>query len=154
MRLLLVPTVLCLAVLTPVASAWAEETDAAKQACTGKSEGDNCSMMKLEKPPGGGELVRTQQAGTCQPGECCELDYAKGSPPETTCGPCLVCKPGAAPTPTPEPETTPSSEPPRASADEPPASAGNDKRGCAVGGHDPAGPAVLLLGLLVWRRRS
>jgi hypothetical protein len=126
-------------------SASAEDKDAAAEACKDKQEGDACTFIKLSKPEGG-ELQRNEVAGTCQPDQCCKLDYSKGSPPDTTCGPCVVCKEGSAyPTP-PIPEPTPDSgaEPPRA-GDEPPASAGNDKRGCSVGAPTDAGWSVLLL---------
>ncbi|MEX1366717.1 MAG: hypothetical protein AB1Z98_26560, partial [Nannocystaceae bacterium] len=60
----------------------------AVQACDNKSEGDPCGLMKLEKPADGGELQRKTVPGACQPDECCDLDYSKGSPPETVCHAC------------------------------------------------------------------
>jgi hypothetical protein len=136
----------------------AASDEAAVEACKGKSEGDACTFMTLSKPEGGGELERSQTSGTCQPGECCELDYSKGSPPETTCGTCLACTPEGSPTP-PIPVADPdepSSEPPRVD-DQPPAPAGSDKPGCRIG--DRGGPPVatsllLLLGLLLRLRRD
>jgi hypothetical protein len=83
----------------------------AVQACAGKQEGQACGMMKLVKPPGGGELQRTTVPGVCRADQCCDLDYSKGSPPETVCHACLVCKDGPSDV-----------APPPAKADDPPPS--------------------------------
>lgn len=151
------PLCAALCVATLAAPASAEDKNPAAQACKGKKEGEACTFMKLQKPEDGGELQRVEESGVCNPGECCELDYSKGSPPQTNCGPCLVCEAGGGPTPPiPSPDGgDPASEPPRA-ADEPPAQAGNGKRGCSVHANADQSPALglmLLLGLLCGFRR-
>ena len=132
----------------------AEEKSPEVVACEGKKEGDTCAAMKLVKPEGGGELERQPLPGVCSPDECCELDYSKGSPPQSVCGPCLVCKPGApAADGGDAAEDGASVEPPRASAGDPPAQSGNDKRGCSIG-HPVSAASLVLLALAFVRRRK
>lgn len=140
--------------LALASTAAADENNAAVAACEGKAESDACTF----KAANGKET-----SGKCTTDECCELDYSKGSPPETKCGPCLACKAGP-PVPTPDGPPVadggeaaadgakPDGEAPRTSSD-PPASGGNEKRGCSVGGDAPGWGALLLLGLVVARRR-
>ena len=67
------------------------------EGCSVKAKGDAC------KDHG--------QAGTCQPDQCSQLDYSKGTPPSSVEYDCLTCKVGAAPaTPTPA-VTTPATTP-------------------------------------------
>lgn len=131
----------------------ADENNTAVAACEGKAESDACTF----KAANGKET-----SGKCTADECCELDYSKGSPPETKCGPCLACKAGP-PVPTPDGppiadggaadgEAKGDGEAPRTSSD-PPASGGNEKRGCSVGGDAPAWGVLVLLGLVAGRRR-
>lgn len=140
--------------LALASTAAADENNAAVAACEGKAESDACTF----KAANGKET-----SGKCTTDECCELDYSKGSPPETKCGPCLACKAGP-PVPTPDGppiadggaaadgEAKGDGEAPRTSSD-PPASGGNEKRGCSVGGHAPAWSLLGLVGLVVARRR-
>ncbi|MEM6994336.1 MAG: MYXO-CTERM sorting domain-containing protein [Myxococcota bacterium] len=169
-----VPTSVSCSVVAPLAAAlvslaawslpaYAEDKNPAKIACDGKAEGDACTITRQIKNNEGQPDTR-ESPGVCQPEECCEQDYSKGSPPEVTCGPCLACK-ASGPRPTPDaPEVTADGEaspaeaggePPRNAADPPP-SAPNDKRGCRIGG-SPGAPAIVgllaLLGLVVRRRR-
>ena len=130
----------------------------AVQACEGKKAGDPCGMMQMVKPEGGGELQRKTVPGSCQTDECCDLDYSKGSPPETVCSQCLACKEGPAHGATPSAEGdagAPPAEPPR-SSDEPPAPGPSEQRGCTVGQPGPrAGSWLLgLLALGLLRRRD
>ncbi|MCA9655176.1 MAG: hypothetical protein H6712_00040 [Myxococcales bacterium] len=153
--------VLALALVAPWALPAVAAANPAVEACQGKSEGEACGLVKLVKPPGGGELQRKTVPGVCRPDECCDLDYSKGSPPETTCHACLACKEGpGAPGETPPPDDAKpgagdQGEPPR-TEDGPPAPAPTEQRGCTVGGA-PRGATASLLGLLglllVGRRR-
>jgi MYXO-CTERM domain-containing protein len=136
-----------------VPSAAAAASNPAVDACNGKREGEACGMMKLVKPAGGGELERKTVPGACRADECCDLDYSKGSPPESVCHACLACKEGPAdlaPPPASESDPKPpaSGEPPRTAEDGPPPTAPTEQRGCAVGSR-PRGPAGWLPGLLV-----
>jgi hypothetical protein len=133
------------------------------KACEGKREGEACGMMKLVKPPDGGELRRTTVPGVCRPEQCCDLDYSKGSPPETVCHACLVCKEGPADvTPPPakagDPPPAAGGEPPRTSDGGPPPTAPTEQRGCTAGrdAHGPARwlPALVLLVVARRRRRA
>ncbi len=136
----------------------AADDNPAVQACSGKHKGTACTFMKAEKEAGG-PLTQREVAGTCQDDRCCELDYSKGSPPTSNCGPCLACKEGtgteAAGEAGGEPAPSgPNQEAPR-TGDDPPAATGNGKRGCSIGG-DEAGGIAALLGLVllgVARRR-
>ena len=128
----------------------------AVEACAGKAEGASCGVMKMVKPADGGELQRTTVPGACRTDECCDLDYSKGSPPETVCHQCLACKEGPAdltakPS---EPGPSGSSEPPRAEGG-PPAPAPAEQRGCTIGGATtPAmGTWLLMLALVELGRR-
>jgi hypothetical protein len=141
--LVLTAIVLSLWPLWPVSALWspvasAREKNEATKACEGKKDGEACTVMTLTKPASGGPLERRSESGLCKPDECCELDYSKGSPPETICGPCLACEVGgyrAAPQPKPVGPSAedPSREAPRNEGEsDPPAPAGNAQRGCAV----------------------
>lgn len=133
-------------------------------ACEGKAAGDTCTAVRMIKS-NEGQPVKRESPGQCATDECCELDYSKGSPPETVCGACLACKAGA-PTPTPDaPDVTaPSTADAGSQADaaaaqpssDPPATSPNDKRGCSVGGSGRGGATWqwLPLMLLAWRRRA
>lgn len=130
------------------------------QACAGKHEGEACGTMKLTKPPGGGELQRTTVPGVCRTDQCCDLDYSKGSPPESVCRACLACKDGPSDEPPPpakagDPPPAASGEPARASEGGPPPTAPTEQRGCAVGrgSRGPGGWLPALVLLLVARRR-
>lgn len=150
----------CLVVSFP-AIVWSADENPDVQACKGKSEGDACETMTLVKPEQG-PLQRKSVKGTCQSDECCELDYSKGSPPATSCGPCLACKPSesaaeddaSATPPVIEPDA-PDPEPPRTEpGTDPPASAPQEQRGCTLGGSRPEATSLaLLLTLFVLRRR-
>jgi len=133
------------------------------EACAGKAEGQACGTMKLVKPPGGGELQRTTVPGVCRADECCDLDYSKGSPPQSVCHACLVCKNGpsdVAPPPAKAGDPPPSAggEPPRTGESGPPPTAPTEQRGCTVGGASSrtAGwlPALVLLVAARRRRRA
>ena len=127
----LLPYAALIACLLP-AVALASEGNQAVDACKTSSAGEACVLKEPTKGPDG--VSYRDIDGTCQPDECCEQDYSKGSPPEVTCNACLACKPGGGPSPTVTSEPTAGGEPPRASAgDDPPASAGT-KRGCTAGG--------------------
>ena len=74
--LVLVSTVAALAHVGPVAAA----EPAADPACAHATAGQPCD--------------RFGRPGTCQPGECCHLDYAArvgDAPPPSVCTPCLTC---------------------------------------------------------------
>ncbi|MCX4239812.1 hypothetical protein [Paraliomyxa miuraensis] len=133
----------------------------AVQACEGKREGDACGLMKLVKPPGGGELQRSTVPGVCRADECCDLDYSKGSPPDTVCHACVACKEGPAeltPPPQADGKSPPASnegEPPR-TADGPPPTAPGQQRGCTTGARPSAASGLwgLLMVLACSRRRG
>lgn len=145
----ILPSAALIACLLP-ALALASEGNPAVEACKTSSEGEACVLKEPTKGPDG--VSYRDIDGTCQPDECCEQDYSKGSPPEVTCGACLACKPGANPSATVTAEPTAGGEPPKASAGEdPPASAGN-KRGCQAGGDAPW-TSLLWVVPLVWARR-
>lgn len=143
----LLPSVALAVCLCP-ALVSASENSPATEACKTLGEGDACTLKEPKKGPDG--VTYEDIPGTCQPDECCEQDYSKGSPPEVVCGPCLACKPGG-PSPTVTAEPT-AGEPPRA-GDEPPA-AGGSKRGCTAGGTAPWTALLWLLPLAWLRRRS
>lgn len=133
------------------------------EACAGKAAGDACGLMTLVKPPDGGELERKTVPGVCRSDQCCDLDYSKGSPPETVCHACLACKPGPADaTPAPaddgsaaEGSAAGAGEPPRAGAQDPPAPDPSQKRGCHLGAPTPGSSGWLaLMGLWLVRRRA
>lgn len=146
---------LALALVAPWALPATASANPAVEACQGKTEGDACGLMKLVKPPEGGELQRKTVPGVCRPDECCDLDYSKGSPPETTCHACLACKEGPG-----GPGVTPgdtkgapaNGEPPR-TENGPPAPAPTEQRGCTAGGRAPLGASASLLVLLLAVRR-
>jgi len=128
------------------------------EACTGKSEGEACGLLKMVKPEGG-ELQRKTVPGVCRPDECCELDYSKGSPPQSICNTCLACKDGPADAGPPAADGGAAAgaegEPPRANNDGPPAPSPAEKRGCTVAAPATplAGTGLLLLMLGAVRRR-
>ena len=133
----------------------------AEQACSGKAEGDACGMMKLVKPEGGGELQRTNVPGVCRADQCCDLDYSKGSPPESVCHECLACKEGpsnvAPAAKASDPPPSAAGEPPRSESGPPPTGP-SEQRGCSVGG-EPRGvagwlTALVLVGVARRRRRA
>jgi len=145
-RVFSIPFVTLVLLLCP-ALVRAGEKDPNVEACAGKTQGATCARKKPIKEEGA-DLRFETEPGTCQSAECCELDYSQGSPPKTTCAPCLECKPGG-------PDVTPPStddgggaqdvEPPHRGNDEPPATSPG-KKGCAVGGaSDVGGLGVLLL---------
>lgn len=85
-NLTLSPLLRCATLLAALALphvAIADVIDPAEEACSGKSEGTACSASGV--------------SGTCQPGQCCKLDYSNGTPPTSKCSPCQVCKSAAAP---------------------------------------------------------
>ncbi len=146
------PLLLTLALLLP-SVANADEKNPAAEACVGKANGAPCATSRVVQSAAGKAEKKTEP-GSCQPDECCELDYSSGVPPKTTCGPCLVCKPGAVPAGAGSGEGGgPGVEPPRAGGDDPPAATPNDKRGCSVAGSTEAEPPWWLLGLVVLGRR-
>ncbi len=147
-----------LGVLTLPSSAHANP---AVEACNGKSDGQACGLMKMVKPEGGGDLQRKTVPGVCRPDECCELDYSKGSPPQSVCNTCLACKEGPADAQPPAADGGAAAgadgEPPRTANDGPPAPSPTEKRGCTVVAPTTpvAGAGLLLLLMLgsVRRRR-
>lgn len=145
-------------IVLPATEASADEPNPAVVACQGKAEGAACTVQRAIKNNEGQHDTR-DTPGTCRTEECCALDYAKGSPPETTCGPCLACKAGVpAPSPDPPQVAAPAgdaqSEPPR-SETLPPPNGPNEKRGCSVGATSTGwiGLGLLWAGLVVTRRR-
>lgn len=66
--------------LLAAAPATADVISPDEAACQGKAEGAACDADGTK--------------GTCQPAECCKLDYSQGTPPKSVCGPCLRCKDG------------------------------------------------------------
>lgn len=141
--------------------AHAEETNPDVQACAGKAKGDACQRTLVTKPEGG-PVERKKVPGVCADDNCCELDYSKGSPPETVCAPCLACKegPGAAVDPSAGDAKSDGSAP-AADADGAAAPAGNgappatepSKRGGCSAGAPPLSLAWLLLTALALPRR-
>ena len=135
------------------------------EACKGKAQGDAC-MRIVPTKTADGPLEEKRVPGVCGPDECCELDYSKGSPPETVCGPCLVCRDGAGAAPpvgdggangeeggaTPEPVGSPADDggSPPATTSEPP------RKGCSVGGSGDLGGVVglMVIVLVATRRRG
>ena len=137
-------------------AATAEEKNPDAIACEGKREGDPCQRTVVVKPTDG-EAETRRQPGVCRTGECCTLDYSKGSPPESVCSPCLTCQPGPADGDLGAAGASGAaqSEPPRAgNGDDPPASAPKG-RGCRAGDPDPAWAWIplLLVGAGALRRR-
>ena len=136
-----------LLVLAPASVTFAKEKDPAVEACTGKAEGSVCATQRPVKEEGA-DLRFRNEPGTCQPEECCELDYSQGSPPKSVCAACLSCKPGAALPPPADGGNADGGEvePPRSSGgDEPPATSPG-KKGCAIGGtNTPFGMLALLV---------
>jgi len=137
---------LALALLLP-SVALADEKNPAAEACAGKVEGNPCSTERIVQEDG--RAVKKTEPGTCQPDKCCALDYSSGVPPKTTCGPCLVCKPGAPVTSTGDATGATAGEPPRADSGDPPAVAPNDKRGCSVAANPKAEQPSLVSGWLL-----
>ncbi|HWB81675.1 MAG TPA: hypothetical protein VG755_42225 [Nannocystaceae bacterium] len=150
----LATTLLCsVAVLTLGSVAHADEKNPAVEACVGKTEGAPCSSQRTVQLPSG-EAAPQSEPGTCQPDQCCELDYSQGSPPKSNCGPCLACKPGA-PVPTTGGDAGASDthvEPPRGEDGGPPPTEPS-KKGCAIGGDAFGGAALVVVFAMVIRRR-
>lgn len=134
------------------AEARADEKNPAVEACAGKASGAPCSSQQVHQGADGHAKLEAVP-GSCQPDECCALDYSKGSPPQTTCGPCLACKAGGPPPTTTDPSGDGGAvEPPRTSDGDttPPAQSPNGKRGCAIAADaGPGAPAMWLGALLV-----
>jgi hypothetical protein len=158
-RRVLAPAALAAACLWALPAS-AEERDSDAEACRDKREGDVCQRTVVSKPDDGPAQER-REPGVCQMGECCTLDYSKGSPPESVCAPCLTCQPGPG-DPTAEgggaeggADHRSPSEPPRAgNGDDPPASAPKG-RGCHIGTGAPSAPAwALVLFAFALRVRS
>lgn len=130
---LLTGTALAATLFAPLAAS-ADVIDPAEEACSGKTEGTACSAGDL--------------SGTCQPGECCKLDYSNGTPPTSKCSPCQVCKKGGA--------ATDVSDSDAAQGGGSTTSIGSDS-GCSIGGQQLPPwtlPGLLLgAGAIVWLRR-
>jgi MYXO-CTERM domain-containing protein len=135
-------------------TALAGEKNPDVQACAGKKAGDACQRTVVTKTEGG-PAEQKKLPGACAEDNCCELDYSKGSPPETVCAPCLACKEGpGTPSPsvdgggdsaaadagaaTPEGDGTPA-------ADNSPPATDPGKRGCSVGGYPTRSSSWLAL---------
>jgi hypothetical protein len=148
----LLPSIAAL-VLGVAVTAHADEKNPAVEACAGKSEGAPCVTKRVVQEAGG-EAAPKDEPGTCQPDQCCELDYSQGSPPKSNCGPCLACKPGAPATPTGSEGGVNDThhEPPRGDEGGPPATEPS-KKGCAIGA-DSFGTPWLMVLLVAWRRRK
>lgn len=145
-RRLVLPAACCFSLLGTEAAAATPQ----QQACTGKTKGATCSFKRPVKEPDK-PMTEETVAGACADDECCELDYSKGSPPQTTCGPCLVCKEGAgAAVPVPSPDNPREAGTADSGKTDPPASAANGKGGCRIGG-EPGLLALFLLGLVLPR---
>jgi hypothetical protein len=91
---LVLGAVLPLLLLLASGAAQAGDKNPEVEACRGKAAGDACTFKQIDKRADGPVRER-EVSGACEEGECCELDYSKGSPPETVCKPCLACKQGA-----------------------------------------------------------
>ncbi len=152
-RPLLIATVASF-VLSIAGSAAGEEKDPRVEACAGKSDGATC-VAKHPVKEEGKDLRFRDEPGTCQPEECCELDYSQGSPPKSVCAACLSCKPGA---PLPPPGDGKADggdvEPPRTSDGEEPPPTSPGKKGCAVGESGAPFGALVLLVLAAINRRN
>lgn len=147
----------CLGLVATAAAA--DEKNPDVQACAGKKAGDACQRTVVTKPADGPAETK-KLPGACAEDNCCELDYSKGSPPETVCGPCLSCKEGPG-TPasnaddgaatggvaSPEGGEVASAEP-SAPGDTPPAT-DPSKRGCSVAGASERGAGLFGLAALV-----
>jgi uncharacterized protein (TIGR03382 family) len=129
-------------------------------ACQGKQAGDPCQRGLVDKAAGS-EATTRREPGVCATDRCCSLDYSKGSPPQSVCNACLVCKPGA-PTSNGPPASADGRaadddaaqvEPPRAGDGQQPPPATPNGRGCRT--TDPPTPAsaLALLALVALRRR-
>lgn len=148
----LLSSIAALALVGVAATAYADEKNPAVEACVGKTEGAPCSSQRVTQLPSG-EAAPKSEPGTCQPDQCCELDYSQGSPPKSNCGPCLACKPGV-------PTTNGGGEgavgdthvePPRGDEGGPPATEPS-KKGCAIGS-DSFGTAALVVVVAIAIRR-
>lgn len=130
-------------------------------ACRDENEGDPCQRTIVVKPSSTAEAEQHREPGVCRKDRCCELDYSRGSPPESVCSDCLVCKPGSPDT-APTKNTaaaegdaarneSPRNESPRAGdGNDPPATAPKTG-GCAIA--LPGPPLWALLPLVGLRRR-
>lgn len=130
-------------------SSMALAAEPAVEACATLGNGDACTLPQPVNGENG--LDYEESPGTCQPDECCEQDYSGGSPPKVTCGPCLMCKEGAA-GPGEKVGGSAGGEPPRTS-DDPPASANNAK-GCTINAPGSGWTVGALLVLLGFVRRQ
>lgn len=140
-----------LVLLLPLVAS-ADEKNPGVEACAGKTQGAPCSADRVVQNAAGKAEKRTEP-GSCQPDQCCELDYSSGPPPKSTCGPCLACKPGPAPATTDTTANASGGEPPRTDTGNPPVVPPNDKRGCSIGENTKAEPPWWLLGLVVIAHR-
>ncbi len=75
--------ILCaLLIATP---AWADLIDPEEESCSGAEEGSACELAD-------------GSSGTCQPGQCCRLDYSTDAgTPSQVCSDCLRCAAAMAP---------------------------------------------------------
>lgn len=130
-----------------------------EEACKGKKVDDACAL------PSG-------EAGACKADKCNQLDYSKGTPPQSIEVDCIVCVAGAQPPPGPGPvevgggpgagpgatgDSAPatSAEPTPAPAETTPEPPSSEAR-CSVTAGDPSpgwGISLLVLGLVAARRR-
>ncbi len=150
----LAPLAAALACCFAAVAAHADEKNPAVEACAGKTEGAPCSTQRPHQDASGAATMKSEP-GTCQPDECCTLDYSQGSPPKSTCAACLACKPGPA---TPAAEGGAGEggggEPPRHEDGGPPAHE-PAKKGCAIGGESSGalGLGVFFCVAFLGRRR-
>lgn len=149
----LLSSIAALALVGAAATAYADEKNPAVEACVGKTEGAPCSSQRIVQLPSG-EAAPKSEPGTCQPDQCCELDYSQGSPPKSNCGPCLACKPGV-PVPTSGGDAGASDthvEPPRGEEGGPPPTEPS-KKGCAIGADSFGTGALMVVFAIAIRRR-
>lgn len=157
---MLCPATLLLSLSLPALTIAGKNPDV--EACKGKAEGDAC-MRIVPTKSADGPLEEKRVPGVCGPDECCDLDYSKGSPPQTVCGPCLVCRDGAGAAPPvaadasagdgaadPGPVASPADD-----GGSPPAATNDPPKGCSVGADSSGVPlwGGLALLLLAARRR-
>jgi hypothetical protein len=156
------PILLVLALLAP-ASAAAGEDNPDVAACAGKAQGDTCTRL-IPTKTADGPLEDKRVPGVCATQECCDLDYSKGSPPETICAACLTCQPGAG---TPvaggdggaaaaDGDGPATATPPADDGGNPPPAGETSSKGCRIGAPTPARgfrTTLWCLPLLGWARR-
>jgi hypothetical protein len=148
------PFAAVLALWCAASPAGAQEKNPAVEACAGKSEGAPCSTQRTVQDADGHATPKSEP-GSCQPDECCTLDYSSGSPPKSNCAPCLACKAGPAAAGdggSASPDSA-GGEPPRSGDDGPPPH-DPKKKGCSIDEAPLGGaPSILLLLALVGRAR-